>query len=155
MTANLFLFFIVAVTVPHRSATQENSVGIFLTQKLNKNCQRTLFTPDRKIKVCIPEKPIIWPEEFTGVTEIITDEANDFSSFALLLSHKGHDKIKRVIEQLAETELVLVVDNTVVGFVKNKNQIVNKSIQVNGTAHSGELKRVFERLQKIISSENK
>jgi hypothetical protein len=94
-------------------------------------------------------------EEFTGVTEITTDEANDFSSFALVLSHKGNDKIKKVIEQLAGTELVLVVDNVVVGFVKNKNQIANKSILVNGTAHSDELKRVFERLQKIIYSENK
>lgn len=150
MTVNFLLFFILALTVPYQTTAQENSVGIFLTQKLTKNCQNILFTRNKKIKVCTPEKPIIWSEEFAYITEIRIDEAQKLGYFNLFLSQKGYDKIKSVIEQLAGTELVLVVDNTVVGFIKNKDQIVNKSILIDGPAHSEELEWVFASLQKTI-----
>jgi hypothetical protein len=144
------LVYSLLLTVFHPLPAQENDAGIFLTAEFHKNCKNLRRTRDKKIKVCTPLKPIILPDEFSGITEIQNDNGTNLSYFYLILSQPGYDKLKNIIDQLSETELVLVVDNTVVGFVKNKNQIVNKSLRIDGPLRSDDVKWVYERLQRVI-----
>jgi hypothetical protein len=146
--ATKLLLYSVLLVIFYQNPTQESDVGIFLTTEQRKNCQNVRFTRNKKIKVCTPSNPIIISEDFVSVTDIINDEARSISYFNLKFSQRGYDKIKGVISQFAGIELVLIVDNTVVGFIKNTDQIVNKSLQIDGPLHSDEVTWVYERLQK-------
>jgi hypothetical protein len=148
--ATKLLLYSLLLTVFHQLPAQENNTGIFLTTEFHKNCKNLRSTRDKKIKVCTPLNPIILPEEFASITEITNDGVRKLSYFHLVLSQPGNDKLKNIINQLSEIDLVLVVDNTVVGFIKNKNQIVNRSLQIDGPLRSDDVKWVYERLQRVI-----
>jgi hypothetical protein len=155
MAANLFLVFILALTVSQPTAAQENSAGIYLTIKPDKkynNCPNKFSTRDNKTIVCATTKPIITAAEFSHLTEIKNDHAINFSYFNLVLSQQASDKVKNITASLADSEFVLVVDEKVVGFIKDKNQVVNRAIQLNGTANSEDVQWIHEQLTKIIKT---
>jgi hypothetical protein len=157
MAANLVLFFVLIVAAAHETAAQENSMGIYLTVKSEKkynNCPKKLFTRDKKTLVCVTPKPIIAVGDFSYLTEIRNDMAINFSYFNLVLSQQGFDKVKSIIASLPGAELVLVVDENVVGFIKDKNQIVNRSIRLDGAANSEDVQWLHKRLKEIVKGKN-
>jgi hypothetical protein len=157
MAVNLLLFLILALTFSHQMVAQENSAGIYLTIKANKkysNCPNKFYTRDNETIVCATTKPIITSSEFSHLTEIKNDPAINFSYFNLVLSQQAFDKVRNITASLPGSEFVLVVDEKVVGFIKDKNQVVNRAIQLNGSANSEDVQWIHEQLTKIIKSKN-
>jgi hypothetical protein len=156
MTPKIFLCILLAAALFEASA-QENSVGIYLTVKADRKyntCPKKISTRDTKMPVCVTPKPIITAAEFSHLTEIKNDMGINFSYFNLVLSQQAFDKVKSILASLSDAELVLVVDENVVGFIKAKNQITDRSIQLNGTANSEDVQWLHERLKEIIKAKD-
>lgn len=154
--AKLFLF-VLLITILNQAQGQEATAGIYITIKVNKNksgCPKELFAKDKKIRACVPIYPIISVNDFISLTVIKNDERKNFSYFSVQLSEEGFSKLKDVTQELPGSQLAFVVNETIVGFIKNISQITNKSIQVDGKANSEDVKWVHQELKKIIKLKN-
>jgi hypothetical protein len=150
MSLNIALLLLL-MTFPE-SVVQETSTGIYLTiHSKKKDCPHLVYSRNKKIKVCATLKPIVTINDFKSVTEIKQDLAANVSYFNLVLSQEGNDRLKNLITSLAGTELVLVVDETVVGLIKNKDQLVNRSIRIDGPATSDDVTLVFNKLKQLLA----
>jgi hypothetical protein len=133
MTWKLFFIFMLCFTAAIITArSQETSTGIFLTTKIKKNCQNILFTTDKKTKVCVTMNPIISAKDFVYITDIKKDIDNRFS-FNLIFSNEGYETLKKLYAQLPNSEFALVVDNSVIGYIKNLEVLKNKTLLIDGT----------------------
>jgi hypothetical protein len=142
----VFLFSLFAEGVP-----QEKSIGIFMVMKdggkKNINCQKVLRSRNLKTSACIANTAVIGLEEFSSMTEIVNSVIRRKSSFDLILSPNGYNKLKKIITSLPENELVLIVDDTVVGFIENLEQISNRSIEIGGEVNSPDVQWAYDHLK--------
>lgn len=101
--------------------------------------------------VFVPLKPVISGDEFTSVSEIIHDSRHKTTYFYLSFSNEGINKLKDITKKVQGVKLVLVVNDTVIGYIKTMSEIVNKSIQINGPKNSPEVLWAHASLQKLIN----
>jgi hypothetical protein len=141
-----FLVFFAALISTARA--QEVSTGIFLTTKVKKNCQNILFTNDKKTKVCVTMNPIISAKDFVYITDIKKDIDNRHS-FNLIFSNEGYEKLKKLYAQLPNSEFALVVENVVIGYIKNLEMIKNKSLLIDGTEN--EILSIHHGLEAVVN----
>ena len=146
------LFFSLALASINEHLAQESSTGIYIVIKGKKNdeCQNRIFSASKKISVCATPKPILSEVVFESTTEIRNDEIADVSYFNLILSRAGADKLKGIMSRLPDTEMALVVDNTLVGMIGDFRQSQTRLIQVNGKAHSTDVIWAYENLKRVI-----
>jgi len=118
---------------PSRSPLVETNAGIFLVVKNEKICEKRVFNIDKKVKVCVTPEPILAVDNFTSVSSIVKRDSLGVNCyFNLGFSQTGMERLKKIYTTLPQAELVLVVDNTVVGFITNLNTIRNKSLAIEG-----------------------
>ena len=142
------------------SFAQEMSSGVFLTMKSSKDYKDysiKISTRDNSElnSVFIPLEPIISVEEFTKVSEIINEEKHNQSYFYLSFSTGGIEKLKKITTNVEGVELVLVVNNTIIGYIKTMSSIVNKSILINGPIRSPDVVWAHRNLKTMIESRKK
>lgn len=128
-----------------------------MTMKASKNSNdfsKTVSTRDnnKKNMVVVPLKPIISGEEFTKVSDITHDARHKTTYFFLSFSNEGIDKLRDITTKVEGVQLVLVVNDTVIGYIKAMNEIVNKSIQINGPTNSPDVLWAHEHLEKMIDN---
>jgi preprotein translocase subunit SecD len=153
----LFILLGLVVTLMNNSFAQENSTGVFMTMKASKNSNdfsKTISTRDnsKKNTVVVPLKPIISGDQFTKVSEIIDDIRHNTTYFYLSFSPEGIEKLKDITTKVEGVQLVLVVNNIVIGYIKTMSEIVNRSIQINGPTNSPDVLWAHENLKKIIEN---
>ncbi len=146
------VFLIVILT---NSFAQGNSSGVFMTMEPSKNNRdfaKKILTPDnnKNKALYVPLQPIISSDEFISVSEIINDPGNNESYFNLYFSNEGIAKLKDITTKLAGVKLVLIVNDTFIGDIEAKREIVNKSIQINGPFNSPDVLWAYTSLNEII-----
>jgi len=144
------------MTLMSNSFAQENSTGVFLTMKPSKNSQdfaKSISTRDRSKQnmVFVPLKPIISGAEFTKVSDIVNDTRLNTTYFLLTFSPAGIEKLRDITTKVEGVQLVLVVNDTVIGYIKTMSEIVNKSIQISGPANSIDVIWAHQSLLELIN----
>ena len=132
---------------------QENSSGVFLQMKPSKNTKdytKTVQTRDGSKKFYVPPNPVIPAKEFTKVSELTNDVVIKSSYFALYFSQKGIDNLKIMASKVESGQLVLVVDDIVIGEIKAIGVALNRSIQINGPLNSQDVLWAHTSLKKMM-----
>ena len=146
--------------IASRYATaQDNSTGVFMTMKGNKNSSdfsKLISTRDnsKKNAIVVPLKPVISGDEFTKVSEIIDDARHNTTYFFLSFSNEGIEKLRDITTKVEGVQLVLVVNNTVIGYIRTMSELVNKSIQINGPTNSPDVLWAHRSLKELIDKRN-
>lgn len=153
----LLILLGLALTFINSALAQENSTGVFMTMKASKNSNdfsKTISTRDnsKKNAVVVPLKPIISGDEFTKVSEIINDTRHNTTYFYLFFSNEGVEKLRDITTKVEGVQLVLVVNNTVIGYIKTMSELVNKSIQINGPTNSPDVLWAHKSIKKLIDT---
>ncbi len=121
-----FLFMIFCL-LASAGIAQEKTTGIFATIKLNKKNQptdygRRVYNRSHREKFQIPTQPLIASIEFTGVSKITHDLSALISYFDIIVSVDGMTRLRNTITALPDTELVLLIDDTVFGQITSKSE---------------------------------
>jgi hypothetical protein len=158
MGLSSLLNFLLVISPPAcEGLAQQSTVEIYLPFKVEKKrdqCPNILYSRTKTTQVCVTSKPVISVTEFAYITEIINDNEKNYCYFNLIFTSSGYDKIKMISQTLPETEMVLTVNETVVGFIKNMDQISNRAIRIDGVANAEEVHWVHSRLKEIIPVKN-
>ncbi|MBN8650113.1 MAG: hypothetical protein J0L67_01715 [Cytophagales bacterium] len=106
---------------------QEQTNGIFATIKIDnkhraKDYGRRVFNRSHREKFLIPDQPLIASIEFTSVSKITHDLPALLSYFDIIVSAEGMTRLRNAIAALPDTELVLLIDNTVFGRISSKSE---------------------------------
>ena len=117
-----------------------------------KDFAKTVTTRDNNKNnvVFVPLKPIISGDEFTKVSEVANDSKQNNTYFYLTFSDQGIEKLRDITTKVQGVKLVLVVNDTVIGYIKTMSEIANKSIQINGPRNSAEVLWAHASLKKMI-----
>ncbi len=67
-------------------------------------------------------------------------------------SNEGVEKLRDITTKVEGVQLVLVVNNTVIGYIKTMSELVNKSIQINGPTNSPDVLWAHKSIKKIIDT---
>ncbi len=126
--ARTIVVLVCSVLLTIEAPAQERRVGIFITTPLSKDCPNKLKTMDRK-EVCITQRPVIPRTDFLYITELV-ERTHANSYFHLVLSDSGFNKLKAISRDLPSAELVLVVDDAAVGFVRNLDRLKSGRLMI-------------------------
>jgi len=135
----LFLFFL------HYCYAQDNT-GFYIQIDKKTNCPQEVRTFDNVGVFCVPQKPILDKTAFTTISEIQVDHAKKRKYIDLHLSAKGMDLLKTVVNSLPNATLILVVDNRVVGVLKNKD-VVGRFVRVDSDLVSQQIEWIHDKLK--------
>lgn len=102
-------------------------------------------------KVCIAPNAIIGHEEFAFITPIRNIQGRKTAYFNLVFTDKGFATLKKLYSELPASELVLVIDDKVVGNIKNMDVIRNRTLRIDGQANSPDLLWVHEHLKTVVA----
>jgi len=127
MKSIICLCVVLVSLITFEAAAQENSTGIFAIIKLDKKHKtkdygRRVFNRSHREKFLIPEQPLIASVEFTSVSKITHDLPALLSYFDIIVSAEGMTRLRNTITALPDTELVLLIDNTVFGRISSKSE---------------------------------
>jgi hypothetical protein len=125
-TSKIYLVLFLCLIAPACYA-QENTTGIFAIIKMDKKHKakdygRRVFNRSHREKFLIPDQPLIASLEFTRVSKITHDLPVLLSHFDIVVSTEGMTRLRNAIAALPDTELVLVIDNTVFGRISSKSE---------------------------------
>ncbi len=142
MRTVLFLLFL---SIPCFGYWQDNT-GFYIQIDKKTNCPQEVKTLDDIQVFCIPNKPILDRGAFTSISDIQIETAGKRKIIDLHISPKGMELLKTVVNSLPNATLVLVVDNKVVGILKNKD-IVGKFIRIDSDIASRRMEWIHEHLK--------
>jgi hypothetical protein len=126
----------------------QDSTGFYFTiSEKEKNCPQRFRTFDEKQSFCAPQKPILDRSVFTNVTEIQFDSQRKRKYIDLYLTPKGLERLKAITSSLPNASLILVVDEKVVGLLKNKD-VVGRFIRIDSDLSSRQLDWIHDKLKK-------
>ena len=149
-----FLLFTWLIFATIYCAAQDNSSGVFLAMKASNSTagySKIVVPRDGTKEFNVPLDPVISPTEFFKVSEIVTDPVLRSTYFSLTFTQKGMNNLRAVFSKVKGTQLLLVVDNVVIGYVETLPSGTNRSIQIGGDFNSTDIYWAHERLSKIIS----
>jgi len=136
-----FLFLIIL----HNAYGQGNT-GFYIQIDKKTNCPQEVRTFDNIGVFCVPNKPILDKTVFTSISEIQVDHSKKRKYIDLHLSTKGMELLKTVVTSLPNSTLILVVDNKVVGVLKNKD-VVGRFIRVDSDLVSQQIEWIHDKLK--------
>jgi hypothetical protein len=127
MKSKSYLFLVLFYLLTPACFAQEQTNGIFATIKIDtkhraKDYGRRVFNRSHREKFLIPDQPLIASIEFTSVSKITHDLPALLSYFDIIVSTEGMTRLRNAITALPDTELVLVIDNTVFGRISSKSE---------------------------------
>ncbi len=124
----------------------QDNTGFYIQIDKKTNCPQEVRTFDNVGVFCVPQKPILDKTVFTTISEIQVDHNRKRKYIDLHLSTKGMELLKTVVTSLPNATLILVVDNKVVGVLKNKD-IVGRFIRVDSDLISQQIEWIHDKLK--------
>ena len=124
----------------------QDNTGFYIQIDKKTNCPQEVRTFDDVQAFCIPHKPILDRTTFTSISEIQTDLAKKRKFIDLHMSAKGMELLRTVVSSLPNATLILVVDNKVVGVLKNKD-IVGRFIRIDSDLLSKQIDWIHDKLK--------
>ncbi len=128
------------------SVYSQDNTGFYIQTDKKSNCPQEVRTFDDVQAFCIPGKPILDRTAFTSISEIQTDLNKKRKYIDLHLSTKGMELLRTVVSSLPNATLILVVDNKVVGVLKNKD-ILGRFIRIDSDLLSKQIDWIHDKLK--------
>lgn len=139
------LFSILFLMILNYCYAQDNT-GFYIQIDKKTNCPQEVRTFDNVGVFCVPQKPILDKSAFTSISAVQVDYNKKRKYIDLHLSTKGMELLKTVVNSLPNSTLVLVVENKVVGVLKNKD-IVGRFIRVDSDLVSQQIEWIHDKLK--------
>ena len=111
------------------------------------NCPQKFATIDNKQTYCVPRKPILDQRIFVSVTDVKVLKKRKYID--LFVSTKGMETLKTLVKNLPNATLILVVEDKVIGILKNKD-IVGRFIRIDSDILSQDLEWVHDHIESIL-----
>lgn len=126
-TSRFWLLAIILCLLASASYAQKHTTGIFANIKLDKKYKtkgygRKVYNRTHRERFQIPENPLIESAEFQHVSTITHDLQQSLSYFEIVVSTEGMSRLRSSLNALPNTELVLLIDNTVFGRIASKSE---------------------------------
>lgn len=129
-----------------QNSQELGSTGIYvMISDKDKNCPQKFMTIDSKQAYCVPKRPILDRSVFISVSEIKQLEKRKYID--LYISVKGMESLKNLVTNLPNASFILVVEDKVVGVLKNKD-VVGRFIRIDSDIFSKDIDWVHDRLKK-------
>jgi hypothetical protein len=144
------ILFLVLSGATIRAMPQSGSVGVYLTVKNKRNCEHRLPSSDEK-KYCVAAQPVITMGDFAYITEIEKDFSNK-PYFSIAFTDQGVTKLRNLATALPNNPLALVVDNMIIGFIKNLDVLRNNKLKISGDEQiTLTLETIHEKFRKVLT----
>ena len=142
----IILSFLFLVFFYH--ANGQDNTGFYIQIDKKTNCPQEVRTFDNLAAFCVPQKPILDRSAFTSVGEIQVDHNKKRKHIDIYISTKGMELLKTVVTSLPNANLILIVDNKVVGILRNKD-VVGRFIRVDSDLVSQQLEWIHDKLKPV------
>jgi hypothetical protein len=135
------------------SLAQNAQVGVYITVKYKKKCAHQVLNLDKK-KFCLADQPVLTADDLSYISTIKIDLANQ-SYFSLVFTEDGVKKLKNLSIAFPNTQIALVVDKTIVGFLTNLETLRSNSLKMTaGTGSPESVEFVHEKLRAVLPVKN-
>jgi hypothetical protein len=133
----------------HSAYTQPSEVGIYITVKAKRKCQNQLLDVDGK-KYCLAPLPVLTTKDLSYISDIKLDLANR-KYFNLVFTEAGAVKLKHLSLAYPNTQIALVVDKLIIGFLSELERLKTNAIKITSNNESEDnVEFVHEKLKYII-----
>lgn len=133
------------------AAWPQSARGFYFVLQTKKNCPQKVSSISGRQQYCIASEPIIRASEFESVSDLKKDE-RQHTYLELTLSEVGVANLRTLSARLPDSQLVLVVDDKVVGEFENLGRIVNRTIPISDKNNSGQMTWIRDRLKAAITN---
>jgi len=140
----IFFSFLFLVILQHTYG--QDNTGFYIQIDKKTNCPQEVKTFDNLAAFCVPQKPILDRSAFTSIGEIQVDQNKKRKYIDIHVSTKGMELLKTVVTSLPNASIILIVDNKVVGILRNKD-VVGRFIRVDSDLVSQQLEWIHDRLK--------
>jgi hypothetical protein len=131
------------------SVAQTSPIGIYVSVKTKKRCENPVIGLDNK-KVCLAPQPVLTLDDISHISPMKIDLANQ-SYFNLVFTEAGASKLRSLSIAFPNTKIVLVVDKTVVGVLKDLDVLKSNVLKMTGSTEPGKnLEFVYEKLKTAL-----
>jgi len=172
INSKLWLLVVILCLFTTTSYAQKHTTGIFASIKLDKKYkakgygrkvynrthrERFQIPENPLIEVDIPENPLIEVDEFLSVSKITHDLNQAQSYFDIAVSAEGMTRLRSSLNALPNTELILLIDNTVFGSITSKSEAdfrFNK-ITIASPLRDTNLDWAYQKLDEMIKARTK
>jgi hypothetical protein len=139
-----------ALTVSTCNAqAQEKKFGVYITVKFKKKCENQVVNLEDK-KFCIADQPVLTREDFSYITNIKMDLASQHY-FNLVFTEAGATKLRNLSIAFPNTQIVLVVDHLIVGFLKDLDILKYNALKMTaGDQYTNNVEVVHEKLKAVL-----
>jgi hypothetical protein len=90
-------------------------IGVYITVKFKKKCENQVTNADNK-KFCLAPLPVLTSADISYITEMKLDLLSQ-PFFNLVFTEAGATKLRNLSKAFPDTEIALVVDSVVIGFL--------------------------------------
>lgn len=143
------VIFLVFSGMTIRSMAQNAEIGVFLTVKNKKNCEHQLTSSDEK-KICLAPQPVITGDDFAYITELEND-VDHKPYFSIAFTELGVKKLKNLDTAFPNNDLAMVVDNVIIGFIKNLDILRGNKIRISGEGQGKlTIQAIHEKLSRFL-----
>lgn len=149
----VFLASAIILVMCELCIAQPSQVGIYITVKTKKKCNNEVLTADSK-KICLAPLPVLTSKDILYLTDMKVDLANQ-KYFNLVFTEAGAVKLKNLSIAYPNTEIVLVIDKLIVGYLTNLQFFKSNVLRMSYDDGDGDdIDMVHERLKNIITVRN-
>jgi hypothetical protein len=128
---------------------QESKLGVFITVKYSKKCENQAVNIENK-KFCLAPQPVLTKVDLSYITEIKLDLAMQ-SYFTLVFTENGASKLRNLAVGFPNSQIVLVVDKQIIGFLKDLDQLRSNSLKMTaGVQYGSNVEFVHEKLRAFL-----
>ncbi|MBX2917125.1 MAG: hypothetical protein KF856_17780 [Cyclobacteriaceae bacterium] len=159
MVLRFILLLFVSGSITYSSVCAQESTGIFAIIKLDKKYKtkgygRKVYTRNNRERFLIPEQALIASAEFTAIRPIEHDLRALISYFDIIVSAEGMVRLRNTVSALPDTELILLIDNTVFGRISTRSEEDFKfnKITIASPIKDVDLQWAYEQLQEMIAT---
>jgi hypothetical protein len=129
------------------SGYAQDNTGFYIQIEKKISCPQEVKTFDEVQTFCIPAKPILDRTVFTSISEIQIDAVHKRKHIDLFMSPKGSALLKTVVNSLPNATIILVVENRVVGFLKNKDIAGGTFVRIDSDLVSKQIEWIHDKLK--------
>ena len=146
----LLLFLLLTTPLP----AQQLEAGFYLTQEKTRDCERTVRLSSRKKDfVCLTPKPIIAPNQFIGISDIVVDNNAGISYADLTITEDAVRVLKALSSSFRGSAMVLILNNRLAGILNyNESPFIRESqIRISVRHWEGDMTQVHSELRAIVA----
>lgn len=135
------------------SIAQQPTIGVYITVKYSKKCENPVTSFENE-KFCLTAEPVLTQKDLSHISTIKLDLANR-AYFSLVFTEDGAKKLKNLSIGFPNTQIVLVVDKEIVGFLTDLETLRSNSLKmaaVDGSTQNVEF--VHGKLKSVLPVRN-